>query len=159
MQVHRHIDGRLQPEHHSNTGYGEALKGFRRLTVAAVVLFALSGLASCALAGGDVRHAEELQRRALATAEGAHADWAAAHARIGLGRVLAAAGDTEAAAKLYGDVLVWSKIPRLHGPRESLFLDLAGDPGAAAQGGLEDLGWPVDTPAPLTRTETAVTSS
>jgi predicted ATPase/DNA-binding SARP family transcriptional activator len=123
------------------------------------VAFSLSGLASCALAGGDVRHAEELQRRALATAEGAHADWAAAHARIGLGRVLAAAGDTEAAAKLYGNVVEWSKLPRLHGPRESLFLDLAGDPGAAAQGGLEDIGWPVDTPAPLTRTETAVTSS
>jgi tetratricopeptide (TPR) repeat protein len=123
------------------------------------VAFALSGLASCALAGGDVRHAEELQRRGLATAEGAHADWAAAHARIGLGRVLAAAGDTEAAAELYGNVLEWSKLPRLHGPRESLFLDLAGDPGAAAQGGLEDLGRPVDTPASLTRTETAVTSS
>ena len=33
------------------------------------VAFALSGLASCALARGDVRQAEELQRRALATAE------------------------------------------------------------------------------------------
>ena len=33
------------------------------------VAFALSGLASCALAREDLRHAEELQRRALATAE------------------------------------------------------------------------------------------
>jgi predicted ATPase/DNA-binding SARP family transcriptional activator len=123
------------------------------------VAFALSGLASCALAGGDVRHAEELQRRALATAKEAHAAWAAAHARVGLGRAFAAAGDTEAAAKLYGNVLEWSKLPRLHGPRESLFLALAEDPGAAAQGALEDLGRPVDAPAPRTRSETAVTSS
>jgi predicted TPR repeat methyltransferase len=120
--------------------------------------FAMSGLASCALADGDVRHAEELQRRALATAEEAHAAWAAAHARIGLGRVLAAAGDTEAAAQLYGTVLEWSKLPRLHGPRESLFLDLAGDPGAAAQRCLEDLAEPPRETAASAHAETAVTS-
>jgi tetratricopeptide (TPR) repeat protein len=104
------------------------------------VAFALSGLAACALARGDVRHAEELQRRALATAEGARAEWAAAHARVELGRILAAAGDTGTAAKLYGNVLEWSKRPRRHGPRESLFLALAEDPVAAASSGLADLG-------------------
>jgi tetratricopeptide (TPR) repeat protein len=102
--------------------------------------FALSGLASCALAHGDVRHAEELQRRALATAKEARAEWAAAHARVELGRILAAAGDTETAAKLYRNVLEWSKRPRRHGPRESLFLALAEDPAAAASAGLSDLG-------------------
>ena len=104
------------------------------------VAFALSGLASCALARKDLRHAEELQRRALATAEGARADWAAAHARVELGRILAAAGDTDTAAKLYRNVLEWSKRPRRHGPRESLFLALAEDPAAAASAGLADLG-------------------
>jgi tetratricopeptide (TPR) repeat protein len=104
------------------------------------VAFALSGLASCALEGGDRRHAEELQRRALATAEGARAAWAAAHARVELGRILAAAGDTETAAKLYRNVLEWSKLPRPHGPRESLFVALAEEPAAAATAGLADLG-------------------
>ena len=104
------------------------------------VAFALSGLASCALARGNLRHAEELQRRALATAEEARAEWSAAHARLGLGRILAAAGDTETAARLYGSVLEWSKRPRQHGPRESLFLALAEDPGAAAAAELAALG-------------------
>jgi predicted ATPase/DNA-binding SARP family transcriptional activator len=101
---------------------------------------ALSGLASCALTRGDLRHAEELQRRALATAEGARAAWAAAHARVELGRILTAAGDTDTAARLYRSVLEWSERPRRHGPRESLFLALAEDPGAAAAAGLTDLG-------------------
>jgi tetratricopeptide (TPR) repeat protein len=104
------------------------------------VAFALSGLGSCALARGDVRHAEELQRRALATAEAARAAWAAAHARVELGGILAAAGDTETAAKLYRNVLSWAELPRQHGPRESLFLALAEDPGAAAAAGLAALG-------------------
>jgi predicted ATPase/DNA-binding SARP family transcriptional activator len=104
------------------------------------VAFALSGLASCALARGDLRHAEELERRALATAKEARADWSAAHARVGLGRILAAAGDTETAARLYRNVLEWSQRPRQHGPRESLFLALAGDPAAAASVGLAALG-------------------
>jgi predicted ATPase/DNA-binding SARP family transcriptional activator len=104
------------------------------------VAFSLSGLASCALARGDVRHAEELQRRALATAKAARAEWAAAHARVELGRILAAAGDTETAAKLYRNVLEWSKRPRRHGPRESIFLALAEDPGAAAAAGLAAVG-------------------
>jgi predicted ATPase/DNA-binding SARP family transcriptional activator len=104
------------------------------------VAFALSGLASCALARGDVRHAEELERRALATAEGARAAWAAAHARAELGRILAAAGDTDTAARLYRNVIEWSERPRRHGPRESLFLALAEDPASAASAGLADLG-------------------
>ena len=104
------------------------------------VAFALSGLASCALARGDVRHAEELQRRALATAEGARAEWAAAHARVELGHILATAGDTDTAATLYRNVLAWSELPRRHGPRESLFVALAEDPGAAASAGLAALG-------------------
>ena len=84
--------------------------------------------------------AEELERRALATAEAARAAWAAAHARVELGRILAAAGDTDTAARLYRNVLAWSELPRQHGPRESLFVALAEDPGAAAAAGLADLG-------------------
>ena len=102
--------------------------------------FALSGLASCALARGDLRHAEELQRRAIATADDARAAWAAAHARVELGRILAAVGDTDTAARLYRNVLEWSERPRRHGPRESLFLALAEDPAAAASAGLAALG-------------------
>ena len=102
--------------------------------------FALSGLAARALAGGDLARAEELERRALATAEAAHAAWAAAHARVELGRIRAAAGDTATAAKLYRDVLAWSKLPRPHLPRESLFLALVEDPAAAAAAGLAGLG-------------------
>ena len=104
------------------------------------VAFALSGLASCALASGDLRRAEELERRALATAEAARAAWAAAHARVGLGRILAAAGDTETAARLYRNVLEWSKRPRQHGPRESLFLALAEDPARGCCGRTGRLG-------------------
>jgi predicted ATPase len=102
--------------------------------------FALSGLASRALASGDPACAEGLERRALATAEAARAAWAAAHARVELGRILAAAGDTETAAKLYRNVLAWSKLPRPHGPRESLFVALVEDPAAAAAAGLAGLG-------------------
>jgi predicted ATPase/DNA-binding SARP family transcriptional activator len=104
------------------------------------VAFALSGLAACALARGDLRHAEELERRALATAEASQAAWAAAHARVGLGHILATTGDTETAATLYRNVLEWSELPRQHGPRESLFVALAEDPGAAAAAGLVALG-------------------
>lgn len=102
--------------------------------------FALSGLASGALAGGDLPRAEELERHALTTAEAAHSGWAAAHARVGLGRILTAAGDAGTAAKLYRNVLAWSGTPRAHGPRESLFVVLAGDPAAAAMTGLAGLG-------------------
>ena len=40
---------------------------------------------------------------------------------------LAAGGDATTAARLYRNVLEWSNVPRPHGPRESLFLALAGD--------------------------------
>jgi tetratricopeptide (TPR) repeat protein len=120
------------------------------------VAFALSGLASCALARGEVRQAEELQRRALATAERAHAEWAAAHARVELGRILAAVGDADTAATLYRDVLEWADKPRPHGARESLFLALAEDPADAAQAGLDDLGLPREIAA-RAHAETALT--
>jgi hypothetical protein len=102
--------------------------------------FALSGLASHALASGDLARAEELERRALATAEAARAEWAAAHARVELGRILATGGDTDTAATLYRNVLAWSELTRQRGPRESLFVALAEDPGAAAAAGLAALG-------------------
>ena len=108
---------------------------------------------------GDLRHAEELERRALAAAEAARSPWAAAHARVRLARVLAAAGDADTAEALYRDVLEWSDRPRPHGARESLFLTLADDPGAAARAGLDDLGQPHrETAAVSARAETAVTS-
>jgi len=119
--------------------YRRVLELADRIGFADHAAFALSGLASRALAGGDLARAEELERRALATAEAAHAAWAAAHARVELGRIRAAAGDTETAAKLYRDVLAWSKLPRPHRPRESLFLALVEDPAAAAAAGLAGL--------------------
>jgi len=120
--------------------YARALDLSGRTGFADHAAFALSGLASRALASGDLRRAEALERRALATAEAAHAAWAAAHARVGLGRILAAGGDADTAARLYRNVLEWSNAPRPHGPRESLFLALAGDPAAAAAAGLAGSG-------------------
>jgi len=101
--------------------------------------FALSGLGTNVLAGGDVRRAEELQRQALATAEAARAPWAAAHARVQLARVLAAAGAAEAAERLYRSVLDWSDAERPHQARESLFVALAGSPSATALLGLAEI--------------------
>jgi tetratricopeptide (TPR) repeat protein len=121
-------------------GYRRALDLAGRAGFSDHAAFALSGLASCALASGDLARAEALERRALATAEAARSAWATAHARVGLGRILAAAGDHRTAAKLYRNVLAWSKLPRPHGPRESLFLALAEDPAAAAAAGLASLG-------------------
>jgi predicted ATPase/DNA-binding SARP family transcriptional activator len=121
-------------------GYNGALELAGAGGFADHVAFALSGLAACALARGDLRHAEELERRALATADASRAAWAAAHARVGLGQILARTGDTETAATLYRNVLEWSELPRQHGPRESLFVALAEDPGAAAAAGLVALG-------------------
>ena len=121
--------------------------------------FALAGLGWNAYASGDLRKAEELERQALAAAEAARSPWAAAHARVRLARVLAAAGDADTAEALYRDVLEWSDKPRPHGARESLFLALAEDPGAAARAGLDDLGQPHrETAAGSARAETAVTS-
>jgi tetratricopeptide (TPR) repeat protein len=101
--------------------------------------FALAGLGSHALVSGDLRDAEELERRALAAADAARSPWASAHARVQLARVLAAAGDAHTAETLYRHVLEWSDKPRSHGARESLFVALAGDPATAALAGLAEL--------------------
>jgi predicted ATPase len=101
--------------------------------------FALAGLASNALAGGDLRHAEALARRALTAAEGARSFWAAAHARVLLGRVLSMAGHQHSAERLNRAVVEWSERKRPHQARETLFLALAGSPGAAALAGLAEL--------------------
>ena len=71
--------------------------------------FALAGLGANALASGDLREAEELQRQALVTAEAAQAPWVAAHARVQLGRIAAASGDPDGAERLYREVLEWSQ--------------------------------------------------
>lgn len=83
-----------------------------------------------------MRHAEELFRRSLATAEAARAPWFAAHARANLARVLAAAGDAES---LYQNVLEWSRTPRPRQARDSLNIALAGSPAANALLGLAEL--------------------
>jgi ATP/maltotriose-dependent transcriptional regulator MalT len=101
--------------------------------------FALSGLGANAAASGDLREAEELQKRALATAEAAQAPWAAAHARVRLARIAASHGDVAAAEQLYRHVLEWSRTKRTHQGRESLFLALAGSPADAAEAGLAEL--------------------
>ena len=101
--------------------------------------FALAGLAANALAGGDLRHAEALARRAIAAAETARASWASAHARVLLGRVLSATGEQGGAERLYRSVVEWSERKRPHQARETLFLALAGSPGAAALAGLAEL--------------------
>jgi predicted ATPase len=121
--------------------------------------FALAGLGWNAFESGDLRKAEELERRALAAAEATRSPWAAAHARVRLARVLAAAGDADTAETLCGNVLEWSDKPRPHGARESLFLALAGDPRTAARAGLDDLGQSHrETAAVSAPAETAVTS-
>jgi predicted ATPase len=121
--------------------------------------FALAGLGWNAFVSGNLRNAEELERRALAAAEAAGAPWAMAHARVRLARVLASAGDGDTAESLYRDVLEWSRTPRPHEARESLFLALAEDPGVAARAGLDDLGRSQrEAAAVSSRAETAVTS-
>jgi hypothetical protein len=63
----------------------------------------------------------------------------AAHARVQLARVLEAAGDADTAETLYRSVVEWSETPRPRQVRESLFVGLAGSPGAAALRGLARL--------------------
>jgi predicted ATPase/DNA-binding SARP family transcriptional activator len=121
--------------------------------------FALAALGWNAFMSGDLGSAAELERRALSTAEAARSSWAAAHARVRLARVLAAAGDDGTAASLYEDVLEWSDTSRPHEARESLFLALAEDPGAAARAGLDELEQPEREPAAVpVRAETVATS-
>jgi hypothetical protein len=112
--------------------------------------FALAALASSALARGEVSNAEELARQALAAADAARSPFATAHARVGLGRVLATIGDKDTAETMYRHVLDWSERPHPHDARESLFLVLAGDPTPAALAGLAELSG--------SRGETAVAS-
>lgn len=123
----------------ATAAFDRALDLAARTGLADHAAFALCGLASGALASGNLARAEDLVRRALATAEEARSTWAAAHARVELGRILTAAGDVEAAARLFRTVRAWSTEQRTHGPRESLFLVLAEDPGAAATAGLAGL--------------------
>jgi tetratricopeptide (TPR) repeat protein len=101
--------------------------------------FAFAGLGSIALASGDLHDAEALARRALVAAEAARALWAAAHARVLLGRVLSVTGDQDSAERLYRTVVEWSERKRPHQARETLFLALAGSPGAAALAELAEL--------------------
>ena len=104
--------------------------------------FALAGLGAIALANGDLRKAEELQRQALATAEAAQAPWVAAQARVHLARIAAASGNTDEADRLYREVLEWSTMQRPHQARESLFVALAGNPATAAERGLAEIAEP-----------------
>jgi predicted ATPase len=120
-------------------GYRRALELAARIGFGDHAAFALSALGSSALANGDLREAEELQRQALATAEAAQATWVAAHARVQLGRIAAASGDAEGAESLYGQVLDWSQMERPHQARESLFVALAGSPATAGLRGLAEL--------------------
>ena len=73
---------------------------------------ALAGLGAIALANGDLRKAEELQRQALATAEAAQATLVAAQARVHLARIAAASGNTDEADRLYREVIEWSTMQR-----------------------------------------------
>jgi len=101
--------------------------------------FALAGLGANALASGDVREADDLERQAVATAEAARAPWVAAHARVQLARNAAAAEDAKTAERVYRQVLEWSQAQRSHTARESLFLALVGSPATAALLGLAEL--------------------
>ena len=119
--------------------YRRALALARRIGFADHASFALAQLGSTALAHGDTHQAEELCRQALAMAEAATATWLAAHARLQLARVQERAGDTDTAETLYRRVVEWSQTPRPRQVRESLFVGLAGSPGAAALQGLARL--------------------
>ena len=119
--------------------YRRALELAERIGFADHVSFALVRLGSIALARGDTGQAEELCRRALAMAEAASTSRLAAHARVQLARVLEAAGDADTAETLYRSVVQWSHTPRPRQVRESLFVVLAGSPGAAALRGLARL--------------------
>ncbi|MGZ4289338.1 MAG: BTAD domain-containing putative transcriptional regulator [Gaiellaceae bacterium] len=119
--------------------YGRALELARRIGFGDHAAFALTGLGTNALASGDLREAEELQRQALAAAETAEAPLVAAHARVQLARIAAASEDADGAERLYREVLEWSELQRPHQARESLFLALAGNPATAALLGLEEI--------------------
>ena len=119
--------------------YRRALELAARVGFGDHAAFALSELGSNALANGNLREAEELQRQALSTAEAAQATWVTAHAHVQLARIAAVSGDPEGAKTLYSKVLEWSQAKRLHQARESLFVALTGHPATAALRGLADL--------------------
>ena len=144
--------------------YRRALELAGRIGFADHASFALAQLGSNALARGDTRQAEELCRRALAMAEAASTSWLAAHARVQLARVLEAAGDADTAETLYRTVVEWSQTPRPRQARESLFVVLAGSPGAAALRAWRGLRQPAETargrrPAGPRRRDRSVTGS
>jgi predicted ATPase/DNA-binding SARP family transcriptional activator len=130
---------RRQEEPVAVDAYRRALELARRIGFDDHAAFALARLGECALAGGDLREAEELQRQALLAAEATHATWVVADARVQLGRIAAAAGDVDGSERLYREVCEWSEVQRPHQARESLFDALVGDPGAAAAAGLEEI--------------------
>jgi tetratricopeptide (TPR) repeat protein len=120
-------------------GYRRALELAGRVGLGEHAAFALAGLGLTALANGDVREAEDLQRQALATAEAAQAPLAAGHAGIQLARIAARRGDAPTAERQYREVLERSQA---HGPRQAreiLFAALAESPATAALLGLAEL--------------------
>jgi tetratricopeptide (TPR) repeat protein len=133
------VADRLREAEASVDAYGRALELATEAGFGDHAALALAGLGANALAAGDLRRAEELFRRSLASAEAARAPWVAAHARANLARALAGAGDTETAERLYQNVLEWSRTPRPRQARESLNIALAGSPATTALLGLADL--------------------
>ena len=121
-------------------GYRCALELGRRIGFRDHEAFALCGLGSNALGRGDLSEASESLHEALALAQAADAAWVVAHARAELARVAAASGHADEAADLYRDVLAWARAQRPHQARENLARALAGDPAAAAELGLAELG-------------------
>jgi predicted ATPase/DNA-binding SARP family transcriptional activator len=120
-------------------GYQRALELAGRVGFGEHAGFALAGLGSIALANGDLREAEELQRQAVATAEAAQAPLAAAHARIQLARIAAGRGDADTAERQYRHVLERLQTQGPRQAREILFVALADDPATAALLGLAEL--------------------
>jgi predicted ATPase/DNA-binding SARP family transcriptional activator len=116
----------------AEASYRHALALSERVDFADHASFALAGLGAVAQERGRLAEAEGLYRRALAVAETAATTWVAAHARARLADVLAAGGDGEAAERLCRTVVEWSRDPRPHRARETLFLELAGDPAVTA---------------------------
>jgi predicted ATPase/DNA-binding SARP family transcriptional activator len=122
--------------------YRDAFELAARIGFGDHAAFALTALGAIALANGDLRTAEELERQALATAEAAQAPWVAAHARVHLARIAAAAANTDEADRLYREVLEWSRTQRPHQARESIFVALAGNPATSAARGLAEIAEP-----------------
>jgi tetratricopeptide (TPR) repeat protein len=119
--------------------YGRLLELGKELGFAGHVAFALTRLGALARKKGDLSEATRLERRALAAAEEPRAPWVVAHARVELGRALAAGGDTATAESLYRAALERSAHATPHGARESDFVVMSGSPAAAALHGLAEL--------------------